>query len=146
MYMPLYCILCKTSRFPNGFFSSLISDNVLLIEIAYIHTWCCCAIVKQLSVKSVRGLDDSKLTSNVMCFLYHDKARPLPTVIIPANTRHWPNVGLMLGQRRRRWPDIGPTLCRCFVFSGKGVPFLRMYIIMNILKRIKEMEIRKMLL
>ena len=27
------------------------------------------------------------------------------------------NVGLMLGQRRRRWPNIKPTLCPCPVFS-----------------------------
>ena len=28
---------------------------------------------------------------------------------IPANTRRWNNVGLMLGHRRRRWPNIKPT-------------------------------------
>ena len=28
----------------------------------------------------------------------------------PANTRRLPNVGLMLGQRRRRWTNIKPTL------------------------------------
>ena len=27
-------------------------------------------------------------------------------------------VGLMLGQRRRRWPNIKPTLCQHFVFSA----------------------------
>ena len=27
-----------------------------------------------------------------------------------ANTRHRPNVGPMLGQRRRRWPNISPAL------------------------------------
>ena len=35
---------------------------------------------------------------------------PLSTYDIPANTRHRPNVGPMLGQRLRRWPNIGPTL------------------------------------
>ena len=28
----------------------------------------------------------------------------------PANTRRCPNVGPMLGQRRRRWHSAGPTL------------------------------------
>ena len=28
----------------------------------------------------------------------------------PANTIHWPNAGLMLGQRRRRWPVNEPAL------------------------------------
>ena len=28
------------------------------------------------------------------------------------------NVGLMLDQRLRRWPNIEPTLGRCIVFTG----------------------------
>ena len=31
----------------------------------------------------------------------------------PANTTHWNNVGLMSGQRRRRWANIEPTLFQC---------------------------------
>ena len=31
------------------------------------------------------------------------------------------NVGPMLGQRRRRWINIGPTVCRCLVFAGMVV-------------------------
>ena len=34
-----------------------------------------------------------------------------------ANTTYRPNVGPMLGQRRRRRPNIGPTLGGCVVFS-----------------------------
>ena len=34
----------------------------------------------------------------------------------PANTRRWPNVGLLLDQRRRRWVNIKPTLCQRLVF------------------------------
>ena len=34
------------------------------------------------------------------------------------NTRHSPNVGLMLGQRRRRWTNIEPTLGESHVFAG----------------------------
>ena len=37
---------------------------------------------------------------------------------IPANTRHWTNVCLMLGQRRRRWANIKPTLVQRLVFAG----------------------------
>ena len=36
----------------------------------------------------------------------------------PANTTHWNNVGLMLGHRLRRWPNIKPTLFQCVVFAG----------------------------
>ena len=38
--------------------------------------------------------------------------------IIPANTRHWTNAGLMLAQRRRRWDNISPALVQCLVFAG----------------------------
>ena len=36
----------------------------------------------------------------------------------PANTTHRSNVGRILGQRRRRWANIGSTFDRCAVFSG----------------------------
>ena len=32
------------------------------------------------------------------------------TTAVPENTIPWPNVELMLGQRRRRWPSMNPTL------------------------------------
>ena len=35
----------------------------------------------------------------------------------PANTIHRPNVGTMLGQRRRRWTNIVPALGWCIVFA-----------------------------
>ena len=35
-----------------------------------------------------------------------------------ASTKHWPNVVLILGQRRRRWPRINTTLGQCLVFWG----------------------------
>ena len=36
----------------------------------------------------------------------------------PANTRHWPNVFLLLGRRRRRRVNIRTTLGQCLVFAG----------------------------
>ena len=36
----------------------------------------------------------------------------------PANTRNRPNADLMLGQRRRRWPNIKSTLGQPFVRTG----------------------------
>ena len=39
-------------------------------------------------------------------------------VHIPANTRHSPDTVLMLGQRRRRWPNIETVLVECLVFAG----------------------------
>ena len=35
-----------------------------------------------------------------------------------ANTRHSPNVVLMLGQRRRRWPNIETAWGECLMFAG----------------------------
>ena len=40
-----------------------------------------------------------------------------------AKTRHSTTVGSMSGQRRRRWPDIDPTLCQYLVFAGIYSPF-----------------------
>ena len=37
---------------------------------------------------------------------------------IPSNTRHSPIVVSMLVHRLRRWPNIDPTMCDCFVFAG----------------------------
>ena len=38
----------------------------------------------------------------------------------PADTRRWNNVGWMLGQRRRRWANIQPTLFQRLVPAGKA--------------------------
>ena len=43
------------------------------------------------------------------------------TNVYPANTTHLPNVWPMLGQRRRRWANIGQTLGRCVVFAGQAL-------------------------
>ena len=37
--------------------------------------------------------------------------------VCPVNTRCWTNGGLMLGQRRRRWPNIKPALVQRLVFD-----------------------------
>ena len=41
------------------------------------------------------------------------------SLIHPANTRRWPSVGLMLGQRRRQWANISPTLDQRLLFAGQ---------------------------
>ena len=50
----------------------------------------------------------------------HNTTKYIASGSNPDNTRRWPNVGLMLGQRRRRWASVSPTLGQCFVFAGKG--------------------------
>ena len=39
-------------------------------------------------------------------------------LILPANTRRWPGVVLLLGQRRRQWANIETTLGQRLVFVG----------------------------
>ena len=46
------------------------------------------------------------------------------------------NVGLMLGQRRRRWPNINPTLAECIVFVG--LPCLQLKSLQTVLKILYE--------
>ena len=38
--------------------------------------------------------------------------------LIPANTRHSGNAGLMLTHRLRRWSNLKPALAECLVFAG----------------------------
>ena len=45
----------------------------------------------------------------------------------PANTRRSANVGTMLGQRRRRWSNIVPTLAERLVFAGLLLRFLHVW-------------------
>ena len=42
----------------------------------------------------------------------------LAPVLLPADTRHRLNAGLMLAQRRRRWASIRTALGRCLVYVG----------------------------
>ena len=37
----------------------------------------------------------------------------------PASMRRRPNVGILSGQRRRRWANSEPTLCQCLMFPGR---------------------------
>ena len=39
-------------------------------------------------------------------------------ILLPANTMGSAGVGLLLGQRHRRWPGIVPALVGCIVFAG----------------------------
>ena len=41
-------------------------------------------------------------------------------ISVPANTRHWYNVRLKLGQRRTQWDRINPALYQCLVFGREG--------------------------
>ena len=45
---------------------------------------------------------------------------PIYEVSTPANTRRRNSVVSMLGQRRRRWPNIEATLVQRLVFAGTG--------------------------
>ena len=42
--------------------------------------------------------------------------------VIPANMICQPNVGLMLGQRRKRWANSKPTLGQRLVLLGEALP------------------------
>ena len=42
------------------------------------------------------------------------------TAFNPVNTKHLYNICTMLGQRRRRWPNVVQMLYKCFVFAGNS--------------------------
>ena len=56
-------------------------------------------------------LNQIEFGRNLSFRLFHLRSSP----DITANTRRRPNVGLMLGQRRRRWANNKPTLGRRLV-------------------------------
>ena len=45
---------------------------------------------------------------------------------LPVSLRHWPDVGIMLGRRRRRWPNIIPALGQRLMLTGYSL-FLRVF-------------------
>ena len=53
-------------------------------------------------------------TSIIYMVTYCNTLAASSGTLYPANTRRSPNVGTMLGQRRRRWTNIVPTLGECF--------------------------------
>ena len=52
------------------------------------------------------------------CLLHLNTEGLNPGVDRSANTRYSPRGGSMLGQRRRRWTNIYPSLGECLVFAG----------------------------
>ena len=62
--------------------------------------------------------------SDQICLIYIDNPDPVysnikhHSLIVSANMTHWNNAVLMLGQSRRRWPNINPAMCRvCWIVS-----------------------------
>ena len=51
----------------------------------------------------------------------------MQTIRYSANTRNWPNIGSMLVQRLRRWPNIEPILGEFRVFAGYRVADLHVF-------------------
>ena len=73
-----------------------------------------CPALAQLAAQFLNcdaGQTLSQHCINVSCFLGRPKYHP-------AITGRWPNAGLMLGQRRRRWLSINPALGQRLMFYG----------------------------
>ena len=61
------------------------------------------------------------------CIVTADKCQTVTFIILYqslwphcrlSDTIHWTNIGLMLGQRRRRWLNIKPVFGQCILFAG----------------------------
>ena len=77
---------------------------------------------RQSSIDDTRKHGTESAHTALICFSlpcpYHVHDRG----INPENTTRSNNVGLMLGQRRRRWPNINPTFLYRVVVAGNHVP------------------------
>ena len=83
--------------------------NRVFVGVEY-HTW-----AKRFStVNLITVVSYIILSMGITLFFYHS----IGLRHIPANSRRSPKVGLMLGQRRRRWTNIEPTLGERLVFAG----------------------------
>ena len=87
----------------------------------------CANWVDQKNSQKVKGSDDSKLyflQRKITVFHpvhWFSKCVHLCVYLerlFLSDTGCWPSVGVMLGQRRRRWPNINPTLCEYLEFCG----------------------------
>ena len=59
-----------------------------------------------------------------------------PHTISPGKHEALAHVGLMLGQRRRRWADVSPTLGQRLVFAGHVLYRVNKYGLLNMLKNV----------
>ena len=57
---------------------------------------------------------------SVHCHVRLSSSSIVQSQAAPANTRRWPNAGLMLAHRLRRWANISPVLSDCVVFADCG--------------------------
>ena len=81
---------------------------VLIMDNLGRNVWYCVLVLLSLTTRFIQGETE---WINVLLLL-----------LFQSNTIHWPNDGLMLGQRRRRWANNKPTLLACVVSIRKLHP------------------------
>ena len=75
--------------------------------------------------------------SSYCCLSLRSRLTVMPCCCeFPANTIHWNNVGLMLGQRRRRWFNVKTTLFQCIVFPGLTGQWVSEHVSLAIINRL----------
>ena len=70
---------------------------------------------------SLHAANDLSLFYNILCnkqtiCIWYSNVKLV--IYIPANMGRWASVGLLLGQRRRRWANSKPTLGQRLLFAG----------------------------
>ena len=93
----------------------------------------CTIFIEHMYLKSIRDYGSEYDGCNFSIFIYQviwyrltqtsgltvrpDAARCISGTI-PANTKRWPNVGIMLDERCRRWDNIKPAFVQRLVLAG----------------------------
>ena len=77
----------------------------------------CCFNVGPSSATLAHHLNNTGSTSRIF--------QTAVVITSTANARCWTDAGLMLGQRRRRWPSIKPTLFQHLAFTGAASTIYR---------------------
>ena len=116
---------CKGRREPNiecEAYSTLLKVNLYLTTIFIYPTaggeglmWLGCQLVCPAPVflsAFVRLITRVHISIvSIVCYDIYSE------VYITSITRRWFTVGLLLGQHRRRWPNISPAVCQSIVFA-----------------------------
>ena len=111
MHLPIYqtgCIYLSTR--PNLLLPHLPTQQTQDIDPMLVQCWA--SVVDGGPTLDQHWVD-------VLCLLgiYQTKSRAA-RIYLSSKRTHWNNVGLMLGQRCRRWANVKPTLFQCVLFAG----------------------------
>ena len=120
-------LMCRSVWSVNLFYCGTIIEFLLLIADSHVDHADDPQLDTRILVQTYVYFDKNKVITNNL-LLAHKTAQVVGLTlaqryinVCPANTRHFPNVVLMLARRLRHRPSIKTTLVKCLVFAVRLV-------------------------